>query len=172
MLAMFDNQLLDRLAQSGSSSLADHLEARDFARGDVLAEPHTPIKRLVFPRSGLISIVVETSEGDQIEAGIVGSRGALGLEAVFGAKQNIETMIAQLPSRVWILPVEDGGQLAAFGQFRTLLFAQHQYLLAQAQQTAACNAKHSIAHNAKHSIAQRLCSWLLECAMSLATTSF
>jgi CRP-like cAMP-binding protein len=151
---MLGNQLLDRLAQSGSRNFADRLEACDFVRGDLLAEPGTPIQRLIFPRSGLISLVVETSEGDQIEAGIIGPRGVLGGEAVFGAVQSIHTAVAQFSGRSWTLSIEDAREWAAASpEFRALLFAQQRYLLAQAQQTAACNARHSIS--------QRLCSWLL-----------
>jgi len=151
---MLGNQLLDRIAQFGSRNFADRLEARDFAAGDLLARPGTPIQRLVFPRSGLISLVVDMSEGDQIEAGIIGPRGMLGGEAVFGAGHHIHTAVAQFSGRAWTLPIDDAKEwAAAVPDFRALLFAQQQYLLAQAQQTAACNAKHSIS--------QRLCSWLL-----------
>jgi CRP-like cAMP-binding protein len=152
-VAMLGNQFLDRIAQFGPRNFADRLEARDFAAGDLLAQPGTPIQRLVFPRSGLISLVVETSEGDQIEAGIIGRRGMLGGEAVFGAGHHIHTAVAQFSGRAWTLSIEDAKEWAAAPDFRALLFAQQRYLLAQAQQTAACNAKHSIS--------QRLCSWLL-----------
>jgi CRP-like cAMP-binding protein len=148
---MFGNQLLDRIARS---SLADCLKMGDFVHGDLLAEPGYPIQHLVFPRSGLVSLVVETSEGDQIETGIIGSRGVLGGEAVFGAAQNIHTAVAQFSGRAWTLSIENAKEWAtASPEFRALLFAQQRYLLAQGQQTAACNATHSIS--------QRLCSWLL-----------
>jgi CRP-like cAMP-binding protein len=151
---MLGNPLLDRIAQSGSRIFADRLEARDFVRGDLLAEPGYPIQHLVFPRSGLISLVVETSEGDQIEAGIIGPRGVLGGEAIFGAVNNIHTAVAQFSGYAWMLSIEKAREWAtASPEFRALLFAEQRYLLAQAQQTAACNAKHSIS--------QRLCSWLL-----------
>jgi CRP-like cAMP-binding protein len=151
---MLGNQLLDRIAQLDSENFADRLKARDFAAGDLLARPGTPIQRLVFPRSGLISLVVDMSEGDQIEAGIIGRRGMLGGEAVLGAGHDIHTAVAQFSGRAWTLSIDDAKEWAAAApDFRALLFAQQRYLLAQAQQTAACNAKHSIS--------QRLCSWLL-----------
>jgi CRP-like cAMP-binding protein len=151
---MLGNQLLDLIAQTNSHGIRDRLEALDSVSGDVLTELDAPIKHVIFPCSGLISVVVETSEGDQIEAGIIGSRGALGAEAVFGARQSIHTAVAQFAGRAWKLAAEDARALAAASdEFRAALFAEQQYLLAQAQQTAACNAKHSIR--------QRLSSWLL-----------
>jgi len=151
---MLGNQLLERVAQSGSRNFADRLKALDFIHGEVFAEPDAPIQRLVFPRSGLISLVVETSDGDQIETGIIGPRGVLGAEAVFGPAKAAHTAIAQFSGRAWTLSIEDAKEWAAASpDFRAILFAQQRYLLAQAQQTAACNATHSIS--------QRLCSWLL-----------
>jgi CRP-like cAMP-binding protein len=151
---MLGNQLLDRVAQSGSRTFADRLEPSDVIHGDVLAEPDAPIQHLVFPRSGLISLVVETSEGDQIEAGIIGPRGVLGAEAVFAAVKAAHTAIAQFSGSAWRLSIEDAKEWAAASpEFRAVLFAQQRYLLAQAQQTAACNAKHAIS--------QRLGSWLM-----------
>src|SRR3954470_10640609 len=106
-VGMFGNQLLDRLTQSGCSHIADRLKARDFAQGDLLAEPHAPTRTVFFPRSGLISLVVETGDDDQIEAGIIGSRGALGADGILGARQNVQTAVVQLPGRIWLLPIED-----------------------------------------------------------------
>jgi len=151
---MLGNHLLERVAQSGSRNFAYRLKSLDFIRGDVLAEPDAPIEHLVFPRSGLISLVVETSDGDQLETGIIGPRAVLGAEAVFAAAKAAHTAIAQFSGRAWTLLIEDAKEWAAASpDFRAVLFAQQRYLLAQAQQTGACNAKHSIS--------QRLCSWLL-----------
>jgi CRP-like cAMP-binding protein len=151
---MFENQLLDALFRSQPDFLRNRLRAIDFAHGDVVGEAGQPIEHAIFPRSGLISIVVDLQEGDRIEVAMVGARGAVGGAAMFGGTQHLGTAFAQLPGRGWQMRVEyliDAG--VASPDFRQLMFAQEQYLQAQAQQTAACNAKHSIMH--------RLCSWLL-----------
>jgi CRP-like cAMP-binding protein len=113
-----------------------------------------PIERIVFPSSGLLSILVDLEEGDRIEVGMIGSRGALGGGALFGAKCHLHRAIAQVSGRGWSMPLENAKELAQTSpEFAQLLFAQEQYLLAQARQFTACNAKHLIS--------QRLCSWLL-----------
>ena len=151
---MFENQLLERVAKSAPELLQGRLKSFEFANGDVLAEPDAPIQRMVFPCSGLISIVVELNEGDQIETGMVGCRGALGGCAIFGAGCHLTRAVAQISGRGWSMRIEDAKELAGTSpEFRDLVFAQEQYLLAQSTQFAACNAKHVIV--------QRLCSWLL-----------
>ena len=150
---MLDNHLLEKLSERLSADLRRRLLPLDFVQGDVLAEPDAPIERLIFPRSGLISIVVELDGGDQIEAGLVGRRGALGGAAIVGAAQHLHMAVSQLGGRAWSMRVAEARELASTSsEFRELIFAQERYLLAQARQFAGCNAKHRIV--------QRLCSWL------------
>jgi CRP-like cAMP-binding protein len=150
---MLENQLLQTLCVS-RPDLSNRLQPIDFVHGDVLAECGAPIRRAIFPRSGLISVVVGLHEGDRIEVAMVGPGGALGGGVIFGATHHLGSSFAQIPGRAWAMRAEDLFDAAdACAQFRNLMFGQEQYLLAQAQQTAACNAKHTIL--------QRLSSWLL-----------
>lgn len=151
---MLDNELLEAIAGTDSDGLRGRLKPLDFLQGETLAEPDTAIDRIVFPRSGLISIVVELKEGEQIEAGMVGRCGALGGAAGLGATHHLHRAVCQLSGRGWSMHVSDARELAdTSAEFRRLLRAQEHYLLTQARQFAACNARHLVL--------QRLCSWLL-----------
>jgi CRP-like cAMP-binding protein len=151
---MFDNRLLNSLSQTSSDLVRHRLRPVDFVHGDLLAESDIPIRRAIFPRSGLISVVVDLEAGERIEVAMVGSSGAVGGAAIFGPAYHTGTAFAQLPGRAWAMRVEDLIDVAAASpEFRQAMCAQEQFLLAQAQQAAACNAKHTIMH--------RLCSWLL-----------
>ena len=151
---MLDNRLLERVAISHSELLRGRLTAVDFVQGEVLAERNTPIERMIFPRSGLISILVELEDGDAIETGMVGCRGALGGSALFGASQHLHRAVVQVSGQGWSMRIDHARELSdTAAEFRELVFAQEQYLLVQSRQFAACNAKHLIV--------QRLCSWLL-----------
>jgi CRP-like cAMP-binding protein len=148
---MFDNPLLDSVP---AELLQGRVNTLDFVKGDVLARPESPIERLIFPRSGLLSVVVELTDGAQIEAAMIGPGGALGGAAMFGAKRHVSTVVAQLSGRAWTLVLPNAFEVAdRVPEFRAAILAQERYLLAQAQQTATCNAKHSTM--------ERLCSWLL-----------
>jgi CRP-like cAMP-binding protein len=151
---MYENKLLDTLTRSHPDVLLNRLKAIDYVHGDLLAEAGAPIQHVIFPRSGLISMVVDLSDGDRIEVGMTGSGGAIGGGVAFGATHRICTSFAQLPGRAWLMKSADAVEIAdESGEFRHLLYMQERYIQAQAQQTAACNAKHTIT--------RRLCSWLL-----------
>jgi CRP-like cAMP-binding protein len=159
---MFENQLLEALFRSQPDFLRNRLKVVDFAHGDILGQAGESIEHVIFPRSGLISIVVELDQGDLIEVAMVGARGAVGGAAMFGATHHFGTVFAQMPGRGWQMRVDDVIDAGvASPEFRNLMLAQEQHLQAQAQQMAACNARHSIMH--------RLCSWLLRASDEAGT---
>jgi CRP-like cAMP-binding protein len=99
-------------------------------------------------------MVVDLSDGDRIEVGMIGSDGALGGAAVCDLGPMTCTSFAQVPGRAWVMSAADAAEIAnGSPDFRRLLCMQERYTQAQAEQTAACSAKHTIMH--------RLCSWLL-----------
>ena len=151
---MLDNHLLERVSETLSSDLRRSLKPLTLVQGDCLAEPNTPLDKVIFPCAGLISVLVELDDGDQIEAGWIGRRGALGGSAILGAEQHLHRAVVQLTGRAWSMRAADAREIASTSaEFRGLMVAQEQYLLAQARQLAGCNAIHRIA--------QRLCFWLL-----------
>jgi CRP-like cAMP-binding protein len=150
---MYDNRLLAILSRS-RLDLRNRLRAIDFVHGDVLAEAGMPIEYVIFPRSGLVSTVVDLLDGDRIEVAMVGADGAIGGGVAFGASNWTCTSFAQLRGSAWLLKSAEAIEIAnENAEFRQQLFMQERYNQTQAQQTAACNAKHTIM--------RRLCSWLL-----------
>jgi CRP-like cAMP-binding protein len=151
---MFENRLLDALFRWQPDFVRNRLKPLEYAHGDVLAEAGQPIEHAIFPRSGLISVVVTLAEGDRIEVAMAGPRDVVGGAAIFGATHHLGTALAQLAGRAWTMRAQDLMDAgAASAHFRALMLSQEQFMQAQAQQTAACNAKHTIMH--------RMCSWLL-----------
>ncbi len=150
----YENRVLDTVSRSNPDMLRNRLKAIDYVHGDLLAEAGAPIEHVIFPRSGLISMVVDLVDGDRIEVAMIGAGGAIGGGVVFGATRWLCTSFAQLPGRAWLMKSADAADIVtASPEFRHLLYMQQRYIQAQAQQTAACNAKHTIM--------RRLCSWLL-----------
>ena len=151
---MYENRLLDTLSRSNPDILRNRLKAIEYVHGDLLADAGTPIEHVIFPRAGLVSMVVDLTDGDRIEVAMVGSGGAIGGGVAIGATHRLCTSFAQLPGRAWLMKSADAIEIADNSpDFRHLLYMQERYIQAQAQQTAACNAKHTIM--------RRLCSWLL-----------
>ncbi len=94
---MFNNRLLDSLTGSHFECLRNRLMPVDYSHGDILSEADATIEQAIFPSSGLISIVTALSDGEHIEAAMVGPKGAIGGAAVFGSTFHLGTALAQLP---------------------------------------------------------------------------
>ena len=151
---MHHNEILARLHQSHPDFVTRRARQVTYVHGDLFGETGRPIDDLLFPSSGMISLVVDLADGDRIEAGMVGRRGMVGGSALFGGRTHLCTSFAQLPGNGWIIKADDLIELADRSSgIRDLVFSNEQYTLSQAQQTAACNAKHRIP--------QRLATWIL-----------
>jgi CRP-like cAMP-binding protein len=151
---MHHNEILARLHQSHPDFVTRHARQITYVHGDVFGQTGRPIDDVLFPSSGMISLVVDLADGDRIEAGMVGRRGMVGGSALLGGRTHLCTSFAQLPGNGWTIKAHDLIALAdGTPGIRELMFSNEQYTLSQAQQTAACNAKHRIP--------QRLATWIL-----------
>jgi CRP-like cAMP-binding protein len=151
---MQTNYILSRIHPESCRSLLARADRVRFERGTFFSEPASRIGRVIFPFSGLISVVVELTSGERIELAMVGAGGALGGLAAFGAERHTATAIGQIAGECWSVPAALVAEVADEDRlFRRLLLRHEQFLSAQAQHTAACNAKHMIS--------ERLAGWLL-----------
>lgn len=152
--AVHHNQILSRLNGAYADFIGRRARQVSFVHGDIIGEIGRPIDDIIFPRSGLISLVVDLRDGGRIESAMVGCLSVVGGASVLGADVHLSTAFAQLPGTGWVLKASDVIELAERSlDVRQLMFRNEQFLLAQAQQTAACNAKHRIPH--------RLATWIL-----------
>jgi CRP-like cAMP-binding protein len=109
---------------------------------------------VLFVESGMCSLLATLEGGEQVEVGIVGREGLVGLPLVFGDDRSLVEARVQVEGtalRMDRAALRDGMEGSA--ALRRLL---HRYALAfqaQVTLTAACNARHAIE--------QRLARWLL-----------
>ena len=68
------NWLLASLPAAAFATVTSHLKVVELKFGDVLAETGSLIRRVYFPYSGVISLVVELDVGTMIENGDGGPR--------------------------------------------------------------------------------------------------
>jgi CRP-like cAMP-binding protein len=126
-----------------------------YSRGEFIGAAGEPIKNVLFPGSGLISVVVDLATGDQVEAGMVGREGAVGAIAIFGGNKHVNNSICLVDGTGWLIALPDLIRITdRHPLVRSALLNFEQFLLVQARQTATCNAKHSTRH--------RLARWLLQ----------
>jgi CRP-like cAMP-binding protein len=122
----------------------------------VLIDPHEPITHLVFPESGYVSVVGESS-GGRVEVGMIGREGLVGASTVLlDAGTTPYQEFVQCPGEM--LVIEATAFCAAVDRsptLRTLMLRYVHTKLIQARQTAFVNAAYTMD--------VRLAHWLLMC---------
>ncbi len=149
------NRLLGTLSAGDFALLAPGLKRTECERGRVLYEPGDDVHSVYFPlRHTMVSLLIVTSQGDEVEAATIGCEGAAGGIISAGAKPAFGRIVAQLPGEALVIPaarLEDAK--ARSGAVRDLFNRYADALLAQVMQSVACNALHSVE--------ERAARWLL-----------
>ena len=155
LLAALPTELRDRLAKRWRTVV--------LKSGEILHRPGQEIESVYFPLDSLISITVTMDEARTAEAGIVGSREMVGLNAFMGGRETNQTQyVCQSPGtavRVAAEPFLD--EFNSNKDVRDVMLRFTQAYIAQLSQNVACNRLHSIE--------QRLARWMLECRDRLQT---
>lgn len=149
------NRLLAALAPSDCGRLIPHLRRVSLVRGQVLFEPGDDVHTTYLPgRGAMVSLMIATAAGDEVEAATIGREGAVGGIISAGDKPAFGRSVVQLPGPA--LCIETVRLEAAKAESRALdsLFSRYaDALLAQVMQSVACNALHSVE--------ERAARWLL-----------
>jgi CRP-like cAMP-binding protein len=148
------NYLLASLPPEDFELLRPYLRTISLPRAAILAEAGEAIRRVYFPHSGVISIVVSLSLGEMIEVAMVGRDSVYGVFAALAEQTALNTAIVQLPGAASIINVEHvRTAVEQSATLRATLIRHELILFMQAQQSAACNAAHMVE--------SRLSRWLL-----------
>jgi CRP-like cAMP-binding protein len=150
------NQMLATLTQADRDALLPHLKVVELPQELVLFDAGDTVKAIYFPHAGIVSLVVDLTSGDMIEAAMVGRDGVVGGSAALNGDMSLNKAVVQLTGRASIAEVDRVRSIAESSVvFRTALMRHEQFVMAQAQQSAACNAAHAVE--------ARISRWLLRC---------
>jgi CRP-like cAMP-binding protein len=148
------NQLLASLPAREFAALKPLLKPVELTFGAVVAEAGSSIKRVYFPHSGVVSLVVELKVGAMIETAMVGRDGVINAASALDGSVSLNKGIVQIAGVASFVGVGQLRRLAdQVKSLRALIIRHEQVLFAQSQQSAACNASHSVE--------KRMCRWLL-----------
>lgn len=147
------NHILLSISDSEFRRLRPGLEFVELPSHFKLQSPRSRLRFVYFVDSGLASIIV-SSDSRHVEAGVVGSEGAVGTALAVGLRSSSLGAVMQIAGAAFRVPA------AAFrSAIRTmpgfqLILARYAVLQSmQVAQTAACNRLHDVR--------QRLARWLL-----------
>jgi len=150
------NYLLDAMSPELYEKLAPNLKRVSLKQGTILHHPGETIEDLYFPIDCGISITITMKNGSTAEAGIIGRREVLGINAIMGGKETTQTeYIVQIAGSA--IKIDAPALLEEFDrnkELRGVLLRFTQAMIAQISQTTACNSLHVLE--------QRLARWLLE----------
>src|SRR6187549_831409 len=100
-----ENRLLAALPRDTVARWGRHMRTVDLAHGQILHLAGEHIADVYFPLDCMISITVTTSEGRTAEAGAVGSREMVGINAFMGGYETNQTeYLAQIAGSARVLP--------------------------------------------------------------------
>jgi CRP-like cAMP-binding protein len=149
------NRLLAGLPRDSFQLLAPHLTVTRFALGTVLAETGDQVDQVIFPLSGMISLVVVMKDGRAIETATIGRDGVYGEAVAFGPyRSKVRALVQMEMNGAWLTSQQFRKTAAASPALQAMCFKHNEALLAQARITAACNALHLVE--------ARFCRWLLQ----------
>jgi CRP-like cAMP-binding protein len=149
-----ENRFLAALPREDYERISQRLTPLTLERGQVIYHTDELIEHVYFPISAMISMVSRMSDGSNVEVGVVGREGVVGLPALLGVARSPHeymTQIAGSALRANVGVMRD--EFKRGGKFQDLLHRYAQSLLLLTAQAAACNGAHTIG--------ERLARWLL-----------
>lgn len=148
------NRLLAAFPSTVLHDLSKELRPVLFHAGDVLFERGTSSEVVFFPKTGVISLVLTSSVGIDVEVGLVGFEGMIGVSDALTGSSNMVRAQIQIPGSGWKLPsVVLREAFANSPEVQTVLLSYQRTLAAMHAQNTLCNRLHTIE--------QRLAKWLL-----------
>jgi CRP-like cAMP-binding protein len=148
------NQLLAMLPQEDYARLAVSFESVSLDLKQPFTQTGQPISHIFFPTSAIASILVIMEDGTEVESGLIGPEGMVGLSAALGLDIALYRSICQVPGEAWRISTPKFREVRQRSRALDVLIQHYAVLrLRQTAQLVACNALHPAT--------ERLCRWLL-----------
>ena len=150
------NRLLAALPAADFALLQPYLELSTLSVGDVLIQANTPISRVAFVEQGIVSLVSVAEDAQQIEAGLVGLEGMVGVPVLLDADQTPNEARVQMLGLAWMMSASAlRDALGQSPQLQRQLLRYAHVLDVQVASTALANGRFKLE--------ARLARWLLMC---------
>ncbi|MHC5740360.1 MAG: Crp/Fnr family transcriptional regulator [Nostoc sp.] len=151
-----ENLLLAALPREVYKQIENKMEQVELSYGEILNRPGETIEEVYFPLTCLISVTITMMDGSTVEAGVVGSREMVGINAFMGGQETTQTeYIVQVPGNA--VKMKAHLLLDEFDtnkHLRDVMLKYTQAYIAQISQNVACNRIHTLE--------KRMARWLLE----------
>ena len=138
------NRLLACLPKRDHQKLAPQLELVSLKARHAAYAPGKPIEHIYFPLNSVISIVVETRQGLDVEVAAIGNEGMVGLPVFLGTSSTPGTAYAQVPGDSFRIKAQAFWEQARQSDPIVKIMRLYAHaLIVQIMQRVACNQTHS-----------------------------
>jgi CRP-like cAMP-binding protein len=153
--SMFRNEILAALPAREIEALRPLLNGVTLISGQVLHEPDNPISDVFFVEAGVVSLTANTLDGGQVEVGLTGREGLVGVSVMLNSKPvSVHRAFIQVPG--FANRMSSGALRTAIKQspiLRDRCLRSVEMVMVESSQVAACNARHNLP--------ERMARWLL-----------
>ena len=148
------NLVLAVLSRPAYQRMEDSLNPVELSYGQVLYEPRGTIDYVYFPVNSLVSLLTAVDNQRNLEVGMVGNEGMVGMPMVLGIGVSaVRALVQGSGTAMRMTAVRFRAEFKKNIVLQQALFRYTHLLMAQVSQTAACNRAHSMK--------QRCARWLL-----------
>jgi CRP-like cAMP-binding protein len=152
--APIENRILLRIPDAEYDLIRPHLEFVRVESEQSLHEPGQELEYGYFPNQGMVSVVIEISDGRTLEVGVVTKQGFAGESLALGQATSPYRMICQPPGDGFRVRADVLQKLLFSTPYLQARLSRHaRFQSLRVSQIAACNRFHEIE--------QRLARWLL-----------
>lgn len=148
------NLLLDALSAEERDQLLDGAAVRPIEVGDTWRRPGDTVTSVVFPTSGVLSMLADTGDST-LESATVGREGAADVFAAIASRMAPQLLISQVSGQAYEVPVDTFDKVfTSSPRVGKVIYGYIEALLVQTSMSAACIAAHDLS--------ERCARWLLQ----------
>ena len=137
------NLFLDHLSERAIKALRPPFVSVSLTHNELVNDDQTVADRVLFPVSSIVSVVLDMSNGDTAEVGIIGREGMTGLAIVLGQASVNQRSIVQIPDSAMCIPIEVfRAALEREPELKAFALRYAQAVLIASGRLSACNALH------------------------------
>ncbi len=151
---IYGNKLFASLPSEALDRLAPHMQEVALPLGLIVHQQHSIFEHVIFPTTGVVSLLSVLSTGATTEIGLVGNEGVAGTVWFLGGGPATSQAVVQIAGRGFRLRGDLLRRECRVSMESLQLFLRYmQTVSVQTNQSAVCNRHHSVD--------QQLCRWLL-----------
>jgi CRP-like cAMP-binding protein len=137
------NLFLDNLPPAVLQGLHPSFSPITLQSGRVICDSDEAIEIVIFPVNSILSVVLEMSDGDTAEVGLIGREGMSGLPIVLGISTSNQRTIVQVPDGAHCISAEDFRvAVERDSDLKACALRYAQATLMTTSQMSACNTLH------------------------------